>query len=130
MDSILQQLRDLPAETWQAIGAFIIASPIIVILLQNIKRWAHLKSEKVITLVLTLLSGVAAGIDWLINNVDANIVPVRFGGYVGFAVLLYKFIGKPIINKIRETVTSVRELSALNKERKATQAASEEFVPS
>lgn len=106
----------------RAVFAFLAASGLVSIVLQNTKRWLSLQSPKVIHFLLVVLSFVTVAVNYLIGAASQN--PKILGPetlmLVGGASTLYHYAIKPLSN----ILTDATNLRAL----KAKQAANEVIV--
>lgn len=109
MEQILNNILNAPTEVWIAIGGMIGVSAI----LQGLKHWFSLQSDKVITALLTALSFVAATFDYLNQAVATNpsILGAKTAAIVGGATVSYRFVVKPF-SKLLEDAKAERERKA------------------
>lgn len=122
LQTILDTLTNIPDSVWQAIGVALGIS----VLLQGLKNWLSLQSDKVITFLLTALAFISASIDYLSQAALVN--PTVLGqdtvALVGLSTLLYRYAVKPLTNLIGDA----KEYRA-RKERVAEVAVVEELIP-
>lgn len=100
LQNIVDAFSSIPMSAWEAIGAALGIS----VLLQGLKNWLSLQSDKVITFLLGSLSFVAAAIDYLSQAAMSN--PAVLGqdtaAIVGLSTILYRYIVKPTSNLISD----------------------------
>lgn len=93
MESLVNFIDNIP----QAVWAIIAASGLVSILVQPIKRWLKLQSDKVILALTTVLSFVPVALDALNSATATN--PAILGRQtmvvLGVSQLLYRFVVKP-----------------------------------
>lgn len=116
--SILDNLNSVPSEVWLVVAETIIAALVASPLVVGIKKWLKINSDKVmlVTAILTSIGTAAAA--YAINDpaFSAWLIPVH--GWLIFATTqpVYRFLVKPIINKIQSIIT---EAVAFNNEVKS-----------
>lgn len=93
MDSVLELLNNIPTGTYEAIGAALGIS----VLLQGIKKWLSIQSDKVVAFLLSGLSFITVAIDYLMQAVHTNpsILGQQSVTIVGLSTILYRFMIKP-----------------------------------
>jgi hypothetical protein len=83
-----------------ALLVFIAGSGIVSILLQNVKRWLSLQSDKVIHFLLVVFSFATVAVNYLVGAASQN--PKVLGPetimLVGGATTIYRFLIKPASN--------------------------------
>ncbi len=109
LEKIIQAIAAVPDGAWQAIGAAFIASPLI----QALKRWASVQSEKVMITLVAFVSFVAAGIQYLVSTPSDNpLIIVLHTAVVGFASQpVYFFFVKPLYMELSRILISARKFN-------------------
>lgn len=97
---IVNYVQSVPGEVWAAIGTMIGISAI----LQKIKTWFSLQSDKVITFVLSVLSFVPVVIDYINSQIAANpaVIAPRTLAIMGGATAAYRYIIKPATRLLQD----------------------------
>lgn len=92
MDYLTNVVNHIPDGTWLVI----VAGSLVSILLQFIKKWLDLQSDKVVTLLLNVFSFIATSLHYIIAAGAAN--PLVLGQQtvliVGISTILYRYIFK------------------------------------
>lgn len=95
MENIVNTLSKVP---WELIGSLLVTTGIVSVLLQKFKNWFKLQSDKVIVVMLGLLSFIPAALDY-VNSVAAE-NPLVLGRntlvIMGLSQPLYRFVIKPL----------------------------------
>lgn len=99
----MEIIKTIFSEIWTS-AVFIAAFGLVISLsLEAFKKWLKLRSEKLITLLLSLFSLLAAILEYAIDA-----VPVGVGGIMGVvfmaASLIYRYIVKPTKLSIQEEI--------------------------
>jgi hypothetical protein len=113
MNYIAQILGDIPVTAVYAL----IAAFVVSVLLQVIKKWLSIQSDKIITFILGSLSFLTVGFDALTQQVAQNpslLGPKTFM-LMGLATTVYRYAVKPAstlmqeVKELRERKTRVAE---------------------
>lgn len=98
LQTLLDTITNIPDSVWQAIGVALGIS----VLLQGLKNWLSLQSDKVITFLLTALAFISASIDYLSQAalVNPSVLGQDTVALVGLSTLLYRYAVKPLTNLI------------------------------
>lgn len=94
--NLINYLQNLPVEVWQVIGAMLGVS----VVLQKIKTWAKLQSDKIVTFWLAFLSFIPVVIDYINSQAVQNpdVIAQHTLVIMGGATTVYRYIVKPITN--------------------------------
>lgn len=106
LQNILNTLNGVPSEVWtvviETIVGALVASPLVL----GIKKWLSINSDKVMLLTTILMSMVAAGAAFAINDpvFSAWLIPVQ--GWLIFATTqpIYFYLVKPLIQRIQAVI--------------------------
>lgn len=93
MDLLTQTLQNVPAGT----GWAVVAALAVSLILQALKKWLELQSDKVINFLLGVLSFSVVAINYLTQAVSQNptVLGQRTFIVMGVATTLYNFLIKP-----------------------------------
>lgn len=96
MENISDVVNNIPTSTYTALGLTLAAAG-VSILLQLLKKWLSLQSDKVITILFIGLSFATAALDYLLSNASDNpkVLALRTFFLAGLATPIYRFLVKP-----------------------------------
>ena len=93
LENANELLTSVPDGAWLAL----VSAGAISLIMQGLKKWISLQSDKVITFLLTALSFIAASFDFVVRTVDAN--PMFLGQktavILGLTLPVYRYVIKP-----------------------------------
>lgn len=118
LQNILNTLNGVPSEVWSVVIETIVGALVASPLVLGIKKWLSINSEKVMLATTILMSMVAAGAAYAINDpvFTAWLIPIQ--GWLIFATTqpVYMYAIKPLIRKIQSVIA---EAVVLNTEVKS-----------
>lgn len=93
MEIITNVLSEVPTGAYLASGGALAVS----LLLEALKKWTNLQSDKMITFLLMALSFGASALEYLMTAIAANpgILGTHTAVLMGLATVLYRYIVKP-----------------------------------
>lgn len=125
MQEVINSLTNIPTEVWAFLGAALGVS----VLLQKLKTWLSMQSDKVVTFWLALLSAVPAVIDFINSNSTqlAMIVP-HTATIAGAATFIYRYVTKPATNLLNDAKLERERREAVEVKPVATEPAKVENI--
>ena len=98
--------------TPESIGILFGAAGVISLIFEPIKRWLALSSDRVVTLLYTLFIMAGPTLNYFLNDYSSGnpkVVLIQSAVLAFFASPWYRFVVKPLFNKIGEILTERKE---------------------
>lgn len=83
---------------------FIAAAGGVTVLLQLVKKWLSVQSDKVVNVLLVVFSAIPVAVNYLLQTVTVNpgTLGARTAAIVGLSTVLYQQLVKPTTNLLRD----------------------------
>jgi len=112
INSVVHFLQQVP---WDVVGQALVASGIVSVVLQALKKWLSLQSPKVINTLLFVVSSLTVGLNWLLSSSASNptLLGQQTAAIAGLSGLLYQFFIKPASNVLSDAKQLREQKAAL-----------------